>query len=535
MKHLFQGLILCLLFVGVSAAQTGTIQGSLVDAQGASIPNAKVSAFDEAKQLVARETTTGEDGRFYLRNLLPATYTVRSETTGFKTLQQAGLRLDQNQILDLGALSMEVGDVVDYVTVSDQIPLVETATANKSFVITGRQVTELSLNGRDFQSLMRTLPGVVSNDRSNFRLAFNNTDSFQVNGLRGSMNNVFLDGTINTDVGANDGQFTQISLDAVGEFKVQTSTFNAEYGRNPGVLISINTKSGTSQYHGTLYEFLRNNALDARLPFDTTGKTAPLRFNQFGANIGGPIYLPRLSTRNDKRMFFFFNYEGTRAGRPIGNNFVDLPHTDLLTGDLSRLYRPGFIQDDNRQNTPHRLGQVFRPGTVVRGAGGRIIGGDPYPGNIVPRSEWSRNAQGFLNVMSFFDVSGAPGAPGAPELVRFPYQQQYNFRKDAKVLRYDWQISSNANFFFRWADDSQQESQPLGIFSTLPSPIFPQFRKKPGSSWSWNLVNVISPTVTHEFIFSYNRLTQLVDVVDGTPDAQSLLSKLDLAPLEYGG
>jgi hypothetical protein len=505
------------MLAGIAAAQTGTIQGTLVDPQNAAIPNAKVTAYDEAKKLVVREGTTLQDGQFYLRNLLPGTYTVKAEAPGFKVLEQTGLRLDQNQILELTTLKMEVGQTTESVTVTEQIPLVETGTANKSFVITGRQVTELSLNGRDFQSLMRTLPGVVSNDRSNFRLAFNNTDSFNVNGLRGSMNNVFLDGTINTDVGANDGQFTQISLDAVGEFKVQTSTFNAEYGRNPGVLIAINTKSGTSQFHGTVYEFMRNNKLDARLPFDTTGTTAKLRFNQFGANLGGPIFLPRLSTKADKRMFFFFNYEGTRASRPIGGNFVDLPHPELLTGNLSRLYRPGFIQDDNRVNTPYQLGQVFRPGSVVRGAGGRIIGGDPYPGNIIPRSEWSRNAAGFLKVMSFFDVSGAPGTPGAPELVRFPYQQQYGFTKDAKVLRYDWNISSKMNMFFRWADDSQQETQALGIFATLPSPVFPQFRKKPGSSWSWNLVNVISPAVTNEFIFGYNRLTQLVDVQAGTP------------------
>ena len=143
---------------------------------------------------------------------------------------------------------------------------------------------------------------MVSNDRSDFRLAFNNTDAFNVNGLRGSANNVYLDGSINTDVGANDGQYTQISLDAVGEFKVQTSAFNAEYGRNPGVLLSITTRSGGSQFHGTAYEFLRNNALDARQPFDTTGTTPKLRFNQFGGNLGGPIL--------KRGLFFFFNYEG---------------------------------------------------------------------------------------------------------------------------------------------------------------------------------------------------------------------------------
>jgi hypothetical protein len=508
-------LFLTILTAVAGLAQTGTIQGVIADPQGAVIANAKVSATDEAKNIVVRETTSGQDGSFYLRNLLPGNYTVKAEAAGFKALERTALRLDQNQIMDLGAVGLQVGQTTESVTIEADVPLVETATANKSFVITGRQVTELALNGRDFQSLIRTLPGVVSNDRSDFRLAFNNTDAFNINGLRGSNNNVFLDGTINTDVGANDGQFTQISLDAVGEFKVQTSTFNAEYGRNPGILIAINTKSGTKDFHGTFYEFVRNNYFDARQPFDTTGTTPPLRFNQFGANIGGPIFLPKLSPKNNRRMFFFYNYEGTRAKRPISPGpFIDLPHPDLFNGDLSRFYRNQPLLTTAGAQTGFQVGQIFRPGTAVREANGRIIGGDPYVGNVVPRAEWSRNAPAFLKVMSFFNVAGAPGTPNIPETVRFPYQQQYGFRKDANILRYDWNINEKMNFFFRWADDSQRETQELGIFSTLPSPVFPQYRKKPGSSWSWNLVNVISPTTTNEVIFGYNRLTQVVDVTE---------------------
>ena len=504
-------LILFALTGTIMFAQTGTIQGTLLDSSGAAIPNAKISATDQAKQVVARETVTGTDGRFYLRNLLPGQYSVKAEAAGFKPMDRPGLQLDQNQIMDLGSVQMVVGQSTESITVEATVPVVETSTANKSFTIDSRQVTELSLNGRDFQSLMRTLPGVVSNDRSNFRLAFNNTDAFNVNGLRGSMNNVFLDGTINTDVGANDGQYTQVSLDAVGEFKVQTSTFNAEYGRNPGVLIAINTKSGGRQFHGTAYEFFRNNALDARRPFDTTGTVSKLRFNQYGGNLSGPIWIPGLSPKSDPKLFFFFNYEGTRASRPIGGSFVDLPHPDLLTGDLSRLYRDQSLNFANGQPTGFKVGQIFQPGTVVRETGGRIVGGTPFVGNIIPKSLWAKNAQGFINVMKFFDVSKDPGTPNVPETVRHPYQQQYGFEKSAEVARIDYAISSKMNFFFRWADDSQQETQSLGIFATLPSPIFPQFRMKPGSSWSYNLINVISPTMTNEFIFGYNHLTQLVD------------------------
>src|SRR5205085_10440034 len=189
-----------------------------------------------------------------------------------------------NQVTDLDVLSPQIGQLTESIGVEAQVPLVETSTSQKSFVISSKEVTEIPLNGRDFQTLMRTLPGVVSNDTSDFRLAFNNTNAFNINGQRGSSNNVFLDGAINTDVGANDGQYTQISLDAVGEFKLQTSAFNAEYGRSPGVMISINTKSGGSQFHGTAYEFIRNDAFDANSFFrNQQGQArAKLRYDQFG-------------------------------------------------------------------------------------------------------------------------------------------------------------------------------------------------------------------------------------------------------------
>ena len=235
--------------VGVAVpafAQSSTIQGTLVDPQGSVIINGKISAYDEGKALVVRETVSSQDGTFQLRPLLQGTYTIRAESPGFKTAERKGVVVDPNQILSLGNVALELGQTSDTVTVLAETPLVETDTAQRGFVLTSRQVTEIPLNGRDFQSLMRTLPGVVSNDTSDFRLAFNNTNAFNVNGQRGSSNNVFLDGAINTDLGANDGQYTQVSLDAVGEFKLQTSAFNAEYGRNPGIMISINTKSGGS-------------------------------------------------------------------------------------------------------------------------------------------------------------------------------------------------------------------------------------------------------------------------------------------------
>ena len=324
-------------------AQSGTIQGTITDPASAVIANCPVQAVDDAKNLIVRETKSGGDGTFLLQPLPPGTYSIKAECPGMKKTLRAGVVLDVNQILNLGAIRTEVGATSESVTVSAETPQVETRTADKNFVITSTQVRETSLNGRDWQSLLRTLPGVVSNDASDFRLAFNNTDSFNVNGLRGSNNNVYLDGSINTDVGANDGQYTQLSLDAVGEFKLQTGVFNAEYGRNPGILISAITNSGSSAFHGTAYEFLRNDGLQANSFFNNLqGRpVSPLRFNQFGGNLGGWIWLPKISTPTNKKLFFFFNFEGTRASRPNGGSFYDVPNADELEGDFSKAILPG--------------------------------------------------------------------------------------------------------------------------------------------------------------------------------------------------
>jgi hypothetical protein len=509
-------LTILLILAPAVLAQNGTIQGIVLDPTGASVAGAAVRVIDESRGLTVRETATEPTGIFRAVQLLRGTYTLAIEMKGFKKVERKGLVLDPNQVMDLGVISLELGQTAETITVESEIPLVETSTANRAFTVTSRQVTELSLNGRDFQSLMLTLPGVVSNNTSSFRLAFNSTDQFNVNGLRGSMNNFFLDGSINTDVGANDGQYTQLSMDAVGEFRVQTSVFAAEHGRNPGVLLAASTKSGTQQFHGTLYEFLRNDAFDARRPFDTTGAPPVLRFNQFGGNIGGPVILPKWSTRDNKTMFFFFNYEGTRASRPTGGNFVDYVHPDLLNGDLSRLYR-GVKSAFH----PYDVGQVFRPGSVTRDAAGRITNGDPYPNNIIPKSEWSQNAPAFLKVIGGFDTSkGVSLAPTNPELVRVPFQDYYRFYKNQYVVRYDWTLSPNTNFFFRWVADPQREEQQRGIFATLPYPIYPMFREKPGQSYSWNLIKVINPSTTNEFIFTLNDLNQEVNVTPETPKSQ---------------
>jgi Carboxypeptidase regulatory-like domain/TonB-dependent Receptor Plug Domain len=539
-------LAVLLLAAPLFAQNSGSIQGTVVDAQGAVVAGASVQATDQEKGVVVLTTKTSADGLFVLQPLQPSLYSVEVKANGMKELQKKDIHLDPYQKIDLGQVGLVVGAQNEEITVEAQTPLVETATSDHSSVIDSRQVTETLLNGRDFQSLMKTLPGVTSNNGSDFQLQFNNTDQMHINGLRGSANNVFLDGAINTDVGANDGQYTQLSLDAVGEFKVQTANFDAEYGRNPGVFIAINTKSGTRQFHGTLYEFNRQDGFGAT-PFGQTTKGF-LRFNQYGGNIGGPIPLPHFKNK----MFFFFNYEGTRGLRPgntqfnsqsitgLGKGYL-LPNPAILTGDFSSQYTGGnqCINTGTDPTTGITItqtpdcstgqgdngflnGQVFQPGTVKFNSAGQLLTGTAYTNNQVPTSSFSTQAPAWIKYWTQAYLPGAVPDPNTVNAVTglaqkffIPYNETYTLFKHQEVVRYDWNINSKTNFFFRWVDDAQTENYH-NLFDFADYPILPEFRKKPGSSWSWNLVNVISPTMTNEFIFSYNHLTQVVDIAPGT-------------------
>ena len=452
-------------------AQTGSITGTVTDPGGANIAGATVQVTNSATGVLTREATTNDNGTYRLLNLPPAVYNLRVTSQGMKALDRKGINVDQDQALGLQPIQLTLGQVSDTVTVDAQAPLIETASSNNSAVISERQVLEQPLNGRDFESLLTTLPGIVTNNNSQFRLVFNQTNDFFVNGMRGSANNFFLDGVINTDVGANDGQYTDLSIDAVGEFKTLSGNFNAEYGRSPGVMILINTESGGDHFHGTAYEFDRNTAFDANDWFSNhQGKArSVLHFNQFGGNIGGYIPIPVISPRSNKKAFFFFNYEGTRASKPNGGTYYDMPNPAILgigtpngQADLSTTYRPGNIcvtngtgkcQADIRDTTGNTVqnGQVFVPGTIKYNSFGEVLTGQSYAGNIIPKSNFSSQYAAIIkNVTPGYRGSFTnPAEPnGYNDQQRISFQDTYVFYKNQYVARVDYTFGPKANAFF---------------------------------------------------------------------------------------
>src|SRR5271170_4058180 len=305
-----------LLFVfGLSAsAQTfrGTILGTVTDSSGASVAGATVTVKNIGTGLT-RTVTTAEDGSYAVPELPIGTYSVIVTLTGFKSGVVSGLAVDVSSQVRAD-VALQAGDIAQQIEVKgDTLPQVDTTENTLGGIIESRVVTNLPVNGRDYQKLIFLVPGVTGSP-DQITDSPGSFGTFSVNGARGRSNNFLLDGTDMNDGYRNDpaineaGVFgtpaTILPIDAVSELRV-LSNYEPEYGRSAGGIINIVTKSGTNDFHGTAAEYFRNNALDARNYFNPVGQTqAPFHNNQFGGSIGGPII------RN--RTFFFFDYEGQR-------------------------------------------------------------------------------------------------------------------------------------------------------------------------------------------------------------------------------
>lgn len=304
---------------------SGRILGRIADPSGAVLAGAKVTLTNEATS-ISHDTLANESGDFSFVNVVPGTYTVQFELTGFKKNVQKGVIVDVNQVVTLNS-TLQIGGSQETVEVTSEAPQVDTTSTQLGAVINDRSVNELPLNTRDTYQFLQLQPGVQAQLGSSGSTFFGSTDvgSVSVNGGRARANNFSVNGG-----DAND-QFVNLPTiqpvpDAVEEFRVITNTFDAEYGRNSGSVVNVITKSGSNTFHGNVYEYFRNTVLDASVYPDPF--TAQLNQNQFGATFGGPI--------KKDRTFFFLSYEGRRirAGQP-GQLLNVLTPNEKNNGDFS--------------------------------------------------------------------------------------------------------------------------------------------------------------------------------------------------------
>ncbi|MFZ4984226.1 MAG: TonB-dependent receptor domain-containing protein [Blastocatellia bacterium] len=375
-----------LLSAGILAqTATGTFVGVVTDQSGAVITGATVTVTNKGTNRVVT-VTTNESGAYVVPLVNPGEYEITVTQKGFKKATRAAvtIQVDQRAAVDF---SMTSGDISESVEVSSAAPLLETTSSSLGQVIANEKIVGLPLNARGVFNLVALSPGVIPNQDNFFVQQADssiNPSLFKANGGRSLTNEVLIDGVPN-----NGGSFGQIALhptvDAVQEFKVQTNNYSAEFGNSGGAIVNVSIKSGTNKFHGTVWEFLRNDALDANNFFANRARRnkGKFRFNQYGGTIGGPIWIPKVYDGHN-RSFFFFSYEGVRRVTGIDPVFLTVPTAAQRRGDFSNL-----------RDVTGNLIPIFDPLTTTRNAAGQFVR-TQFPGNIIPDNRISPNAKALL-------------------------------------------------------------------------------------------------------------------------------------------
>lgn len=467
---------------------SGSISGSVRDSQQAAIVSAKVVLINRA-QGDTREMLTNAEGRFVFTPVQPAVYDLVIEAPGFKKYEQREIKVFANDRIALPDVILDVGAVTETVTVEGSVVTLQTQSAERAGIVTGRQVVDIAVQSRNFLDIVRTVPGVVYTG---------GLGGIQANGNRGNQNNLTLDGVNNVDTGSNGGTHTQVNLDAIGEFKIITNSQPAEFGRSSGAAINIVTKSGTKDFHGTAYWFYRHESLNANeWRNNMEGRQRPLRRqNWFGYNIGGPVLLPGNFNRNRDKLFFFFAQEFQRQLVPNDLRSVTVPTELERRGDFSQ----------SREGDGSSV-RIFDP----------LNNKSPFPGNVIPQSRLHPDG---VKILNFYPLPNRLGV--APN---FNYQSQVSHHLPVRqeIARGDYNITDNWRVFARLVNDTREENRPYGQWNAdYNIPFGAMNFGTPGWSFITNVTTIVNPTLTNEFIFgtSYNRLN--IDPVDDAFDRSKL-------------
>jgi hypothetical protein len=459
---------------------TGTIDGTVKDAAGGLIPGAEVTAL-HASTGSTRKTLTVDDGSYVFTALPIGTYDLSVSLPGFKKAVRKGVELHIADHLRID-ITLEVGEISEQVAVVASAAQVETESSEQSTLISGEQVRDLQLNGRSFMTLLELLPGVASDmpDRADP----NTNPSLSINGARSSQSNFNIDGSSNMDVIVGSSSLnTFTSVDTIAEVKVITSIAPAEYGKGGFSQVNVVTRGGTKRFHGSLYEFFRNDALDARDWL--THQVLPLKLNNFGFTIGGPVLLPGGYNKQRNKTFFFFTQEFNHISTRGAAVNTRVPTAEERRGNFSSL-GPGADRIFGTADDP-----VIDPETKVGFANG-----------IMPASRIDPNAVKLLNLYPLPNFRG-PGninfTSAAPSLQRWREE----------LIRIDHNFSPYWKIFGRWSQDSAFIRNPYGgssvssIATNFPG-IGATRAGRPGKNLVVNMVNIFSPTLLNEFMFTYS-------------------------------
>ncbi len=460
--------LLLLLAVPSFSQDTASLSGTVRDRTGASIPQATVTVVS-ADRAITRELATNADGEFLAAGLPAGAYQLAITAKGFKRYEARNivLRVAQKSRVDV---DLEVGDTTTEITVQGEgLTAVETQSSDLAGTVTSKELSQLQLNGRNFTQLVTLVPGVSNQTgQDEGAVGIYGSVAYSINGGRTEYNNWELDGGDNMDNGSNTTLNVYPSLEAISEVRVLTSNYGAQYGRNASGTIEVETKSGTNQFHGSAYEFLRNDAFNAKNYFEDS--VPAYKKHEFGYTIGGPVW---------KDKTFFFWSQAWRRERVPGQVFNRAVPSDAnRAGDFSDLCpaNGSAVDRDTYPDCP------VDPGT-----------GDYFANNIVPVDA---NAQLLMPLIP----QATTTVDGVPTFIASPVSPT-NWREE--LIRVDHNFNDKLRATFRYIHDSWDTVTPTTIWSTGDFPTIQTHFTGPGVSMVARLTATLSPTMLNEFVASY--------------------------------
>ncbi len=493
-----------------SQTTTGSLTGIVTDPGSAAVPGANVELRNTATDAVAT-TTTGAEGIFVFNSLVPATYNLTVKAaSGFKTYTQSAISITAAERRDLGKIALKLGAVTDQINVMAITTPVQTASSENSKLIDATQMDNITLKGRDLFGLLVTLPGIVTNTTADMS---NETSigTVRINGGAGSSTNFTVDGITDLDTGSNSTTHFEPNMDSIAEMRVLTSNYQAEYGRNSAGSISVVTKGGSRDFHGSAWTNKRHEMFNAMRFFDNYSDLNDIgngaqkrqyRFFVWGFSVGGPVYIPHLFNTEKKKLFFFFSQEYTKQKPGIQSGYVNMPTAAQRAGHFA-----GYTDSSGN------------PFTLTDPTTGNPVANNDISGLILNPSA----AKSGLAMLNFFPQPNICGQPGvaasgcvndpnfktAPWLENYfwSYNETHPRRND--TLRIDYNVTSRLNTWVRYINDYDLDTTGGGPQSKNASGQFADLaidHPNPGHGYGVGITYTISPTMVNEFTFgkSYN-------------------------------
>jgi hypothetical protein len=474
----------------------GNITGNVRDPQGAAIPRAEITVTDVATG-VSRTITADDNGYYSALSLPAARYTLTASAPNFKKTVNTDVELHvgEDKVINI---DLQIGQVSETVTVTGEGLQVETRRPDVTSLITERQVTELPLNGRNYAQLATMVPGVSPVTQAGaggaFQTGGTGLDShvdMSVNGNQSNANMWTVDGVNNMDVGSNATLLVFPSIDAIKEFRVERNSFSAEYGQAQGAVVNLITKGGSNTFHGTAFEFLRNDVLNAEDIFlkNAGQPKPPLRYNNYGFNLSGPVILPRFGEgphsvwKGRNRAWFFWNEEWRKEQRSLTSPIRALvPTLAERIGDFSGPLTDALPHDP----TTCRPDPNDSTKTIC----------DPFPGNKIPSNKLSPAA---LSILKFFPAPNTP-LSGGVNYVQSPIEP-VRTRQDS--IRGDFNLNSKFTLMARYIHENWTHGNAAGNFwGDTGFPTISSDWSQPSRSFAVKLTDTLSSTAVNEFQFS---------------------------------